>query len=115
MATTLYRIVATNPPTLEDFKSHLELGKVPRSGDAQAERLASGISAFQTVAQARRAARRFPMLGGFIAELMIPEELTMPEGRLIIRRTGHQQGHLTIWNSQPDVLMGTMTAVRSVG
>lgn len=92
MGRTFYRIVKTDPPNLEDFKSYRELGILLLRTDAESRRLADGISVYATLAQARRAARSQPFLGRFIAEVVIPDD-----GSLTLARTGKKPGHHTIW------------------
>lgn len=43
---TLYRIVLTNPPTVQDMLSHEALGKMPQSADRETLRLLGGISLY---------------------------------------------------------------------
>ena len=105
---TLYRIVRTNPPALEDFKSHAELGKAPHDDDPYVRRLAQGVSVFATLAQARRNARIFPSLGAFVAEIAIPDEATCTA-----ERSGRHPGHHTLWASPADLLRWVV-AVHSV-
>lgn len=93
---TFYRIVWTDPPSLEDFLSHLERGVEVRVEDAEIARLSSGISVFRTLAQARRMAiKRPPWLGrGFIVRIVMPLGV---ETR--IERTTKTAGHYTLWGN----------------
>ena len=92
-----YRIVTSIPPTLEDFTSRAARGKPPHSDDPRILRLEEGISVFVTLAQARAVARRFPVLGGSIAEIVIPDGFPVN-----IERTGGK-GHHTIWGDPADI------------
>jgi len=71
---TFYRIVWTDPPTLDDARSHVARNLAIHVDDAEIQRLASGISVFRTPGQARKTAqKRPPWLGrGFIARITIP-------------------------------------------
>jgi hypothetical protein len=100
MARTLYRIVATNPPTRRDFQSAASRGQIPLSQDPEELRLAHGISTFATLTQARNKAQRYPWLGAYIAELTIPEA---PE--ITIERTlPGTRGHHTVWGDPEQLL-----------
>ncbi len=90
---SLYRIVLADPPTLADFTSKAEAGvPLPRALGPEAIRLWDGISVFATESQARRAARRYPLLGSFITRLSVP---TIPGVRY--ERTLGTPGHYTLW------------------
>lgn len=105
MARVFYRVVQANPPTLEDFTSHVALGKAPMSADPVRRRMAEGLSVYATFRQARRNARSFPGHGGFIAELVLPDDTPVT-----VERTGHQPGHHTIWGD-PAALLRTVVSV----
>lgn len=93
-----YRIVRTNPPTINDMRSHMELGIPLRRTDAEALRLASGISLFDSIERARSQARRKPWLGdAFIAEL------ELPLGHIRVEKTAGA-GHYTAWGDPGDML-----------
>jgi len=47
---------------------------------------------YRTATQARRKARAFPFLGGFVAAVDIPTN-----GRFVIERTTSSAGHHTVW------------------
>jgi hypothetical protein len=104
---TVYRIVLTNPPTLRDFLSDEELGKPPRSADPVVRRVWSGISTYQTQSQARRKARAYPWLGGFIACLEIPAHAPVRIERTFPRSAGHH----TLWGVAADVLQYVVRVV----
>jgi hypothetical protein len=71
---TLYRIVRTDPPTVLDFTPKAALGLVDSEADVETQRLEAGLSMYRTLAQARRKARAFPFLGGFIATVQLPSD-----------------------------------------
>jgi len=100
----LFRIVLTDPPTLFDFTSKAALGITCRDPNPDVRRLWSGLSMFATEAQVRRTARRFPILGAFIAVLQIPD---VP--RVVVERT-LGPGHHTVWGS-PDYLVVSVVSV----
>lgn len=89
----LYRLVLTNPPTRRDFLSDAAQGKPLRGGDPLAQHVWSGISVYQTEAQARRKARTYPWLGGYIAALAIPVGAAIRIERTFPRSVGHH----TVW------------------
>jgi hypothetical protein len=105
LARTFYRIVKTNPPEREGFMSYLELGITVLQSDPESRRLAEGLSVYATRRQARRAARAQPFLGGYIAELVIPDD-----SPLRFERTGKKPGHHTIWCHPPEALSWTVQA-----
>lgn len=93
-----YRIVRTNTPTIDDMKSHVELGIPLRRTDAEDLRMASGISLFDSIEQARSQARRKPWLGNaFIAELELPLD------HIRVEKTAGA-GHYTAWGDPGDML-----------
>ena len=96
---TLYRIVRTSPPTLHDFTSKAALGQRNSEADEETRRLESGLSMYRTSAQARKKARAFPFLGGFIAAVSIPfgEDF-------VAERTTSSTGHHTVWGEPADLL-----------
>src|SRR6476661_4656628 len=100
MARSFFRVVKSNPPTPDDFKSYHELRMPVLRHDPQSRRLAEGLSVYATLAQARRAARSQPFLGQFVAELIIPENAP-----LTFERTGKKAGHHTIWCDPPDAFV----------
>jgi hypothetical protein len=103
-----YRIVMTNPPTVEDFKSNVERGKPLLSNDPRLRRLAEGISVSATFEQARNTAQTYPLLGSFIAELAIPEDAPF-----VTERTLRAPGHHTIWG-EPEALLRRVVTIRPV-
>lgn len=89
---TFYRLVLHNPPSTEDFRSYLEMGKEP-SEDAEWNRLASGYSVNSTLGYARKKAKSYPWKSQcYIAELRLPED-----SPFVIEQTGSGGKHYTIW------------------
>lgn len=70
----LHRIILTETPSLADFTSKAQLQLPCPVSDPEIRHRWSGLSLFGSDAQARRAARRFPMLGSFVAALDIPAD-----------------------------------------
>lgn len=93
----LYRVVRTNPPTIQDFLSNLELGRETPVDPEMAE-LWDGLSVQSTLAQARRRSRISPMLGRFIAAVRVPTD-----GSIRFERT-RGEGHHTLWGDAADLL-----------
>lgn len=87
----LYRVVLTNPPTIDDMRSYAELGIQLRRDKPESRRRASGISLFDSPERARKQARRKPWMGNaFITEMAIPAH-----GVRIEKTAG--SGHYTAW------------------
>ena len=104
---TLYRIVRTDPPTLDDMRSYIDMGIPLRRNDPESLRRASGISLFDTLARARRQARRQPWMGNaFIAEMVIPLD------RIDIEQTA-VRGHFTAWGA-PDAMLEYVRRIERV-
>jgi hypothetical protein len=90
-----YRIVWTNPPTERDFFNHIELGRTS-SDDPTWHRLATGLSVYTDLDDARKMGRRLPWKGNcFVAELHIPHNHPF-----VIEKTGKvESSHYTVWGS----------------
>lgn len=102
---TCYRIVKADPPTIVDCTPQAQLGRRLVDTAPEKVRLWSGLSVFATEAQAHRQARAYPMLGGFVAELVIPAGAD-----LTYERTLRTPGHHTLW-AAPALLHGCVTRV----
>lgn len=103
----LYRIVLTDPPTIDDMRSYEELGIPLRRDDPESRRLARGISLFDSLERARKQARRKPWLGNaFIVEMVIPA------GRFQIEPTAGP-GHYTAWG-EPGAMLDCVRRVDRV-
>ena len=72
--------------------------------------MAAGVSCYATAEQARHQATRFPKLGSFIAELLIP---TGPACYIEVARTGMSEGHYTVWAS-PEYLASRVVVVAPI-
>jgi hypothetical protein len=104
---TFYRIVATGTPSRVDFASNKARGRAPRGAEKEDASLWEGISVYDDRLAAERTARRFPVLGGFIAELRIPDDAP------VTYRQTFQPTHYTLW-AEPDLLVGLIVAVSTV-
>jgi len=96
---TLYRTIQKRTPAPEDFLSNIAKGK---------QRLALGISCWETLAQARAMAKRFPSLGNFIAEIALDDD-----EQVHYKRTTESVGHWTAW-AAPDVFLQRVQTVYPV-
>ena len=104
---TLYRIVWTNPPTVDDIKSNAALWRQPCADTPEVLRLGREISLFDSIERARRQAWRNPWRGdAYIAELRIPV------GAFRIEAT-RSQGHYTLWGL-PHAILSYVTPVERV-
>ncbi|HWV22787.1 MAG TPA: hypothetical protein VNZ58_01235 [Thermomicrobiales bacterium] len=93
MARTLYRIVNTNPPGEDDFKSYSQLGKRAFRQRPELERLMSGLSMLSTLEAARARGMGNPWKSrGHVAELSLPED-----ERVRIEQTTSDPFHYTVW------------------
>jgi hypothetical protein len=82
----VYRVVDECPPSPNDFRSYVELG---RTVQAYHFFRATGVSVHRTKEAARRAGQRYG-LGARIAEVDIRDR------RIFWAETGNE-GHLTVW------------------
>ncbi len=103
------RLVHSDPPGEQDFRSDEACGEPLPVGDAARDRRWQGVSVFSTEAQARKLGRLVPRLGRFIAEVAVPHE-----GDITFARTGRSRGHFTLWG-HPGELVRRVTRVVLVG
>src|SRR5262245_37985655 len=108
MRKSFYRIVRTNPATEADFLSDKARGLPPRNDEPLTLHVWDGISMYQTLPQARRKARDYPFLGGFIAELHL--DIDVPPIR--IEKT-FGRGHHTVWGA-PTALLHAIVSITAV-
>jgi hypothetical protein len=101
MVLTLYRAVAEDPPTSEDFASNKAKGKPRR--DIESEEVWSGISVYDTKERCRKKAAQFG-LGTHIAELTIPADAPIQRGAI------GRGGHCTLWG-EPEDFLAYVTAI----
>lgn len=93
MPRTLFRIVNTNPPGLDDFKSYAELGQRPFRDNPDLNRLATGLSMFDTLDAARAKGMGKPWRSrGFVAELSLPDD-----DAITIEKTTRDPDQFAVW------------------
>jgi hypothetical protein len=102
-----YRIVRSDTPTDDDFRSFAALGR-PRPPSVQPPRLWEGISVYDTEERAGRMAQNRPRIGAYIARLDIP-----PDAQIEAARTRPTPGHHTLW-ADPKSLRACVTEIRPV-
>jgi len=93
-----FRIVASNPPTLDDFVSNEAQGRQLRNPSPNAARRWAGLSVFVTEEQARRMARLRRRLGRFIAAIEISES-----EQIRWEHTTGAPGHHTLWGEPAEL------------
>ena len=98
MSVRVYRLVRSNPPTLDDFTSQKAKGIPMARPDPEIALLWDGVSVYATEVQARNQARAKPWLGAYIAEVTISEA-----DPIAFRRTGSGRGHHTLWGNPVDL------------
>ena len=101
---SVWRIVPSDTPTLDDFRSYLQLGRAVV--DHQFFR-ATGISLYESLEAARSANRRFK-LGPWIAEMRLSDPRY-----LWSMTSGH--GHITAWGNPPSFLNSVVQCVEDRG
>ena len=98
----LYRVTKNDPPIDDDMKSHWDLGRRPeRSKDEAAWK---EVSTFVTAELAAEKAR-LHRLGGYIAELEVPDDALM---------TRKPSGHVGLIGTTPGELLSMVRNVRRV-
>lgn len=96
MPRILFRIVNTNSPGENDFKSYSGLGQRPFRDDPNLTRLATGLSMFGSLEAARAKGMGRPWGSrGYIAELHLPDD-----DRVIIQKTTRDPDHFTVWGDE---------------
>src|SRR5215211_7623813 len=98
MARPFYRLVRSNPPTMDDFVSNKVKGIPMARPDPEVALLWDGISVYATETQPRNQARAKPFLGSYISELTISEG-----DPITFRRTGVGRGHHTLWGDPAEI------------
>lgn len=84
----VYRLVKNIPPLAEDFKTHHEIGKMPKAPAC----LRAGLSVFRTRDDAIHQSKLHPFLGNKIASA----ELCPEHGKVKLTR-GTMPSHTTWW------------------
>ena len=104
----LWRIAESNPPTLDDFRSHREKGIPLRRVTPDALRLWSGVSVYRTRDQAVALATSLPHLGGYVVCIRVPMDGSVP-----YELDNRRNGHCTVW-AEPDVLLRMVVSVETI-
>ena len=99
----LHRIVKTDPPTISDFLSNAAQGH-DMPADPAKQTVWDALSAYSTLAQARRKRRTSPILGRYIAVLRVPID-----GPVTFERT-FGEGHFTV-RGNPEMLLRMVVSV----
>jgi hypothetical protein len=102
-----YRIVQADPPTADDFMSDVARGRPPRSAEPDVVRLASGLSVFATLPQARAKAHQYSFLGTHIAAIELHEGGSIRWQRTLPRSRGHH----TVWGAPAELLQAVVAVV----
>lgn len=96
---TFYRITRSDPPTLQDFLSHVALNKPMPIDTPEARRLYEGISVYITTDAVRFTVGKYPKIGRYIATLEVPED-----GSILHEQTTGNPAHYTLWADAKDLL-----------
>ena len=104
MPRTFYRIVKSPERRPEDFLSDAAEGE-PTPIDPEHARLHDGISVFNTEQQARNKAEDYPVLGGYIAAIELPDDAPVR-----FERTLRTRGHYTLWGD-PQYLSNRVASI----
>jgi hypothetical protein len=84
----VYRVVKADPPTLDDFATHFETGRLPKASAC----LRCGLSVFREVQDAIHLKKLFPKIGKWVAE----GDLYPSHGKTKLT-SGKQPTHTTWW------------------
>ena len=98
MSRVVYRIIKGPIPTLDDFKTHKELG-IPLRNKALEREWGSAISVYDDFDFMVEMSRQFPRLGSYIATIVVPED-----GTVEFARTMAVEHHFSIYASASTVL-----------
>jgi hypothetical protein len=93
-----YRVIKGPVPTLDDFKTHKQLG-IPLKNKALEREWGSAISVYDEFDYVVGIARRFPRLGSHIATIVVPED-----GSVEFAQTMGDEHHYSIYKSAQKVL-----------
>ncbi len=96
---TFYRILQHEQPVVVDFVSQFVLGQMLNEPTSEDIRLAAGISAYNTQAQAMNKADVLQMTSAYVVQIDIPEA-----AEIKYERTTRSTGHHTLWGDPGDIL-----------
>jgi hypothetical protein len=104
----LFRIVRNadldDPRLSASFMSNFQTGKPPRGSEYRSAVIQMGLSMYEESSQAEQTARAFPIIGRYIARLL----LTTRSG-FNLASTG-QAGHWTVWG-RPDQFVAAIADI----
>lgn len=83
-----FRVVRGAAASIEDFRSHRELGKLPKAPPC----LRAGLSTFRVLDEAERMALLFPVPGSFVAQGTLDALFGVS-----MRTQGREPSHTTVW------------------
>lgn len=93
MAQTIYRIVSTNPPTEDDYRTYEQMGRALGLKSDLQKRMARGYSCFVSLSKARNRAKGLPWRGdAFIAAYVLADDAVYD-----LQQTGIRASHYTVW------------------
>jgi hypothetical protein len=108
----LYRIVRTDvgesSEFVDSFRSHYELGAPPRRLERRSAIIHMGLSTYRSRSQAAGTARRFPIIGAYLARLRL-----VPGRGFNFADTAHP-GHVSVWGD-PLALAASVVDIQIVG
>lgn len=87
-----------SPSFDEAFRSHYELGRLPRGPENRAAAIHMALSMFDERSVAAQLAARVPKLGGYIAEMALKPDLG-----ICVARTGGP-AHWSVWGRPPQLI-----------
>ena len=93
-----------DPRLRASFMSNFQSGKRPRGSEYRSTVIQMGLSMYEEASQAEQTARAFPVIGRYIARLL----LTARNG-FNLASTG-QPGHWTVWG-RPDQLVAAIADI----
>jgi len=97
--TVYYRVVQSDPPQLEDFMSPRALGRTLGDPSPQRERPRRGVSLYDTDERALKKARGVPLMGDYVAKLVVHVG-----AGITAERTTNSTGHHTLWGPPEQLL-----------
>jgi hypothetical protein len=99
-----YRVCRSNPPVPFDFFSHFRRGIKLRVSTPRAIDVSKGVSLWETEAQARGLALRYPHTGSYIATVAIPSNVR--------QELNSSSGHLSVWAEPEEMVDWVQKVVR---
>jgi hypothetical protein len=98
----LYHVIRSEEPEEERYRSNASRERPPPDDLPETLRLWTGISAWNTEAQARKKARDLEEMGFYLGDLIA--ELNLPaSGSIQWERTTGARGHHTVWGDPSEI------------